>query len=73
MLVDLVMFFSMRINNDTEKKNKNNRVVVFSHTSFPIFLYKGTNNENFQQSGKQDSFRHKMKSSASRKFRFTAA
>ena len=31
----------------------------------PIFLNTGTTNETFQQSGKQDSFRHILKSSAS--------
>ena len=31
----------------------------------PTFLNTGTSNETFQQSGKQDSFRHRLKSSAS--------
>ena len=31
----------------------------------PTFLNTGTTNETFQQSGKQDSFRHLLKSSAS--------
>ena len=32
---------------------------------FPAFLNKVTTDETFQQSGKQDSFRHMLKSSAS--------
>ena len=51
---------------DFSEKGKNtNRVVVFSCTSFPNILNAGTTNDTFQQSGKQDSFRPILKSSAS--------
>ena len=46
----------------TNYRKKTNRVVVFS---FKTFLNTGTTNETFQQSGKQDSFRHIWVSSAS--------
>ena len=40
-------------------------VVVFDVELSPTFLNTGTTSETFQQSGKQDSFRHVLKSSAS--------
>ena len=46
-------------------RKKTNRAVVFScrPTFSPTFLSTGTTNETFQQSEKQDSFRHTLKSS----------
>ena len=49
----------------TNHRKKTNRVVVFSSRPFPNILNTGTTDETFQQSGKQDSFRHLLKSSAS--------
>ena len=50
----------------TNHKKKTNRAVVFSSIDLsPTFLNTGTTNENFQQSGRQYSFRHTLKSSAS--------
>ena len=49
----------------TNHRKKTNRVVVFSSGPFPNILNTGTKDETFQQSGKQDSFRHLLKSSAS--------
>ena len=40
-----------------------NRVAVFSRRPIPTLLNTGTTYENFQQSGKQDSLRHLLKSS----------
>ena len=40
-------------------------MATVSCTPFQTFLNIGTTNENFQQSGKEDSFRHILKSSAS--------
>ena len=46
---------------------KTNKTIVFSYIHFcPTFLNTETTHETFQQSGKQDSFRHILKSSASR-------
>ena len=44
---------------------KSNRVVVLAVDLSPRFLNTETTNKIFQQSGKQDSFRHILKSSAS--------
>ena len=44
---------------------KTNRAVVFSCRPFPTFLNTGTTDKTFQQSGKEDSFRQILKSSAS--------
>ena len=49
----------------TNHRKKTNRAVVFSCGLSPTFLNTRTTNETFQQSGKQDSFRHTLKSSAS--------
>ena len=50
----------------TNHRKKTNRPVVFTCRPFPpTYLNTGTTNQNFQQSGKQDSFRHLLKSSAS--------
>ena len=49
----------------TNHREKTNRIVVFSRRPFHIFLNTGKTNENFQQSGKQDSFRHLLESSVS--------
>ena len=46
-------------------RKKTNRAVVFSSNLSPTFLNTGTSDETFQHSGKQDSFRHILKSSAS--------
>ena len=46
-------------------RKKTNRAVVFSIELSPTFLNTGTTDETFQQSGKQDTFRHILKSSAS--------
>ena len=48
----------------TNHRKKTNRAVVFSCRPFPTFLNTGTTDETFQQSGKQDSLRHLLKSSA---------
>ena len=45
----------------TNHRKETNRVAVFSSRPFPTFLNTGT----IQQSGKQDSFRHILKSSGS--------
>ena len=50
----------------TNHRKKTNRVVVFSCRPFPIFLNTGTTDETLQQSRKQDSLRHLLKSSASK-------
>ena len=42
---------------------KTNRVVVLILDFFPTLLNTGTTDEIFQQSGKQDSFRHLLKNS----------
>ena len=49
----------------TNHRKKTNRALVFSYRSFPTFLNTGTTDETFPQSGKQDSFRQLLKSSAS--------
>ena len=46
-------------------KDFTNRVVFISRTPFPTFLNTGTTDGTFQQPGKQDSFGHKLESSAS--------
>ena len=54
--------------NFTNHRKKTKRAVVFSCSTSPTFLNTlntGTTDETFQQSGKQDSFRHILKSSAS--------
>ena len=48
----------------TNNRKKTYRVLVFSSRPFPTFLNKGTTDETFQQSGKQDSFRNTLKSLA---------
>ena len=48
----------------TNHRKKTNRVVVLALDLSPPFLNIGITNETFQQSGKQDSFRHILKSSA---------
>ena len=46
--------------------NHRKKMIVFQlQTVPPTFLNTGTTNETFKQSGKQDSFRHLLKSSAS--------
>ena len=47
----------------TKHRKKTNSTVVFSSRPFPTFLNTRTTNETFQQSGKQGSFRHILKSS----------
>ena len=47
----------------TNHRKKTNREVVFSCRLFQTFLNTGSTDETFQQSGKQDSFRHILKSS----------
>ena len=49
----------------TNYRKKTNRAVVLSCRPFLKFLNTGTTDETFQQSGKQDYFRHVLKSSAS--------
>ena len=49
----------------TNPRKKTNRVVVLASDIFPRFLMTGTTDGTFQQFGKQDSFRHILKSSAS--------
>ena len=49
----------------TNYRKKTNRAIVFSSRPFPNILRNRDNDEPFQQSGKQDSFRHILKSSAS--------
>ena len=49
----------------TNHKQKTKRAVGFSCRLFPNFLNTGTTDETFKQSGKQDSFRLILKSSAS--------
>ena len=46
-------------------RKKNNRAEDLAVDLSPTFLNTGTTDETFQQSGKQDSFRHILKSSAS--------
>ena len=48
----------------TNHRRKTNRVVFLAVELSSTFLNTGTTNETFQQSGKQDSFRHILKSSA---------
>ena len=45
-------------------RRKTNRIVVFNIGFSPTFLNTGVTDETFQQSGKQDSFRRILKSSA---------
>ena len=49
----------------TNHRKKTNRVLVFSYRLFPNILKKGTTDQTFQQSGKQESFRHLFKNSTS--------
>ena len=49
----------------TNHRKKTNRVVVFSCRLSPTFFNIGNTDDTFQQSGKQDTFRHILKSSAS--------
>ena len=49
----------------TNHRKKTNRVVVLAVDLSPTFLNTGTTDETFQHSGKQDSFRHILTSSAS--------
>ena len=49
----------------TPMGNPSNRTVVLSSIPSPAFLHTWTTNETFQQSGKQDSLRHLVTSSAS--------
>ena len=49
----------------TNHRKKTNRAVVLAVDLSPAFLNTGTTDETFQQSGKRDSFRHILKSSAS--------
>ena len=49
---------------NNHRKNTN-MAAVFSSIHFSNILNKGTTDETFQKSGKQDSFRHFLKSSAS--------
>ena len=48
----------------TNYRKKTNKAVVFICRPFPTFLNTGTTDETFKQSGKQDSLRHLLKSSA---------
>ena len=48
----------------TNPRRKTNGTVVFIQDFSPTFLNTGTTCETFQQSAKQDSFRSKLKSSA---------
>ena len=49
----------------TNHRKKTNRAVVFlAEDLSPTFINTGTTDETFQQSGKQDSLRHLLKSSA---------
>ena len=48
------------LNGFTTHKKKTSKAIAFSCTLSKLFLNKGT----FQQSGKQDSFSHTLKSSA---------
>ena len=48
----------------TNRRKKTNRAAVFSCRHFPNIFKHRTTNETFQQSAKQDSFRHVLKSSA---------
>ena len=56
---DIYKFFK----NLTNHRMKTNRAVVFSCWHFPN-IHTGTTDETFQQTGKQDSYRHILKSSA---------
>ena len=49
----------------TNHRKKAKRVVAFSHNLYPTLLNKMTTDEAFQQSEKQDWFRHLLKHSAS--------
>ena len=49
----------------TNYRNKTNRVVIFSCRLFATFLNTVTTVGKFKYSGKQDSFKHILKSSAS--------
>ena len=49
----------------TNYRRKTNRVIDLAVDLFLTFLNTGTTDETFQQSEKQDSFRHLLKSSAS--------
>ena len=51
----------------TNHGKKTNRGIVFSCKSFPTFLNTGTTDAGFQQSGKQDSLKQLLRSSASMK------
>ena len=59
-----ILLFTSFSETFTNLRKKTNRAVVFSCRAFPNILT-GTTNETFQQSGKQGSFRHLLKSSAS--------
>ena len=50
----------------TNHRKNTNRAVSFSCRPFPTLLNTGTTDEIFQQSEKQDSFKHILKSSASK-------
>ena len=49
----------------TNHRKKTNRAVVLVVDLSPTFLNPGTTDDTFQQSGKQDTFRHILKSIAS--------
>ena len=49
----------------TNHRKNSNRAAVFSSSHFPSILRHKDHHETFQQSGKQDSLRHILKSSAS--------
>ena len=47
-------------------RKKTNRTIVLALYLSSTFIDTGTTNKTFQQSGKQDSFRHILKSSANK-------
>ena len=49
----------------TNHRNKTKQAVIFSCTPFPTLVKTGTTDKTFQQSGKQDYFRHLLKDSGS--------
>ena len=60
-----MILFNKFFKNFTNHRKKTNGPVVFSCRPFPKILKYRTTDETFQQSGKQDSFRHILKSSGS--------
>ena len=64
-LGDQQSFYLQVFKDFTNHRKKTNRALVFSCRLFPTFLNIGNTNETFQKSGKQDSFRHILKSSGS--------